>query len=538
MKPYYRRKRLWFCVFLLAAIYFCLVPSPLRISPETTGYTEPLMPNGDVDYFGVYEKTYIDKLSPPEDNGQRLLIAACGPRVLEQNSLMDAVPWEQLPTDERSKQWFEEKWVPLCEHMSIDPYARPRFLDSLDFYSFVNKQRKEEKLEYHELHEIWKGFVTAPWTAEEHPDIARWLEQRSPVLDLFGVAVRKPNFVCWRWRPDDNGLIDILLPDVQANRAFGRDLRVRITERLGRGDIDGAWYDVMSMFYLSRKHYIHDPIIVVNLVGIAIEGQGWEAAKLVLRHEKTTPEQLEQFAKDLASLTGKMVLDNAVFESNVIYVFLRHPPEFSYPGLIASDPSISSPGYLAYILPRFLVYLPIDCNIAGKRITEFNNVERRVSGDSAWNINPTVMKKYSGHRDDLARKKAQQLRHPLSLLRVPLIRTRSQLLADCLIATYVPALQAARTALDRSNAQLDLLRIAVALERYRSAHGEYPAVLDAVVPTYLDEVPLDPFTGRLSLVYKPEPKDGKPFVLYSLGPNGIDDGGTTSKNFAEGDIVY
>jgi hypothetical protein len=136
MKPFCRRKRFWGGMLLLLAIYFCLIPSPLKISPETTGYTEPLMPNGDVDYFGVYEKTYIDKLSPPEDNGQRLLIAACGPRVLEQVHMIETIPWEELPTHQHSKQWFDEKWIPLCEHMYIDPYVRPKYLDSLDFYSF------------------------------------------------------------------------------------------------------------------------------------------------------------------------------------------------------------------------------------------------------------------------------------------------------------------------------------------------------------------------------------------------------------------
>ncbi|MDR0328656.1 MAG: hypothetical protein LBI05_10215 [Planctomycetaceae bacterium] len=34
-----------------------LIPSPLQISPQTTGITSPLLPNGDVDYFSAYEQT-------------------------------------------------------------------------------------------------------------------------------------------------------------------------------------------------------------------------------------------------------------------------------------------------------------------------------------------------------------------------------------------------------------------------------------------------------------------------------------------------
>jgi hypothetical protein len=37
---------------------------------------------------------------------------------------------------------------------------------------------------------------------------------------------------------------------------------------------------------------------------------------------------------------------------------------------------------------------------------------------------------------------------------------------------------------------------AVALRRYRLDQGGYPAALDALVPTYLAQVPVDPFTGR------------------------------------------
>ena len=529
-------------MFLLVAIYFCLIPSPLRISPETTGYTEPLTPSGDVDYFGVYEKTYIDKLSPPEDNGQRLLIAACGPVVLEQVHIANTVPWEEMPTNPRSKNWFEKQWIPLCEHMYIDPYARPKYFDSHGFYGFMYKEWEANKKEGDSRNvqadtELWNQLVSAPWTAEEHPDVARWLEERSPVLDLFGVAVRKPNFVCWRWRNDS--LTGIMLPDVQANREFARDLRIRITERLGRGDIDGAWYDVMSMFYLSRKHYIHDQIYVTNLVGIAIEGQGWEAAKIILQYGKPTPEQLERFANDLAALPRKMTL-KSTFETSIPYAWLRG----IRPGL-GLDKAEFGDFFDGYCNRKtnpieYLFYLPIDHNIAGKRISEFNNIERKKSGDSAWNINPTVRRKHAGERDVMIVKKKEQLKSPWNLLRVPLIHTRSQMVADYLLSVVASSNLAVQTALDRSNAQLDLLRVAVALERYKAAKGDYPATLDALVPTFLEEVPLDPFTARLTLTYRPEPKDGRPFVLYSFGPNALDDGGTPckSQNWAECDIVW
>jgi hypothetical protein len=72
-------------------------------------------------------------------------------------------------------------------------------------------------------------------------------------------------------------------------------------------------------------------------------------------------------------------------------------------------------------------------------------------------------------------------------------------------------------------AGVDLARVACALERYRLAHGEYPASLDALAPQFIDKVPTDIINGQ-SLHYRPT-ADGR-FILYSVGWNAKDDGGT------------
>ena len=60
-----------------------------------------------------------------------------------------------------------------------------------------------------------------------------------------------------------------------------------------------------------------------------------------------------------------------------------------------------------------------------------------------------------------------------------------------------------------------------ALAAYRADEGKYPDRLDQLVPTYVDRVPEDRFSGA-ALVYRPK---GKGYVLYSVGPNMQDDGG-------------
>lgn len=66
-----------------------------------------------------------------------------------------------------------------------------------------------------------------------------------------------------------------------------------------------------------------------------------------------------------------------------------------------------------------------------------------------------------------------------------------------------------------------LLATALALRAYKLDHGSYPPALAALVPAYLPSIPNDPFTAG-PLRYRTTAND---YVLYSVGPDGIDDGG-------------
>ncbi len=540
-KPWYHRRRFRVLGLLILLGYFCLVPSYPRVTPETAGTDAPVGSDGLPDYFAVYEKTWFGKLSPPEDNGQRLLIATCGPRVLEQNYMVETYSWEEITgKDSKVEEWLETFWKPLCENMNIDPYERPEYLDSLGFYGHMNKLRDEKKKTGEDVpafandidkqREFWNKLADQPWKAEDHPEIAAWLEARSPVLDLFGVAVRKPNFVCWRKKPNEDSMWSILLPDVQANRDFARDLRIRITERLGRGDTDGAWYDVMSLYYLGRKHYLCDPVFVIHLVGAAVEGMGHEAARQVLKHGNLSTEQLERFARELAGLPKQKVLDLS-FESLTIYDILR--------ALYKGDRSMlggSQGPETQYFNIYALSYLPFDWNIAGKRVTEFTRESARRAGGTSWRVNPRKMMEYSDRRDGFIVEK-RNIGIPEFALSVPLIRTRSRLIADQAIVAVGANYRACQVSLDRVNAELLLLEIAVALERYKKDAGDYPKELKSLIPKYLEEIPLDPATGRKTFVYRPEPQENSPFLLYSFGPNGKDDGGKQAEKKSYGYIT-
>jgi len=70
-------------------------------------------------------------------------------------------------------------------------------------------------------------------------------------------------------------------------------------------------------------------------------------------------------------------------------------------------------------------------------------------------------------------------------------------------------------------ARLRTARAALAVERFRLANGRLPAELNQLTPRFLATLPRDPFDGE-QLRYKLLPTG---YVLYSIGPDGRDDGG-------------
>lgn len=77
---------------------------------------------------------------------------------------------------------------------------------------------------------------------------------------------------------------------------------------------------------------------------------------------------------------------------------------------------------------------------------------------------------------------------------------------------------------DSIRSNLAIRRLAVALQRHRRETERYPFSLDMLVPTWIDSVPEDPLALDGRFIYRPH-DDGSAFVLYSVGRDGIDDGG-------------
>jgi hypothetical protein len=88
-------------------------------------------------------------------------------------------------------------------------------------------------------------------------------------------------------------------------------------------------------------------------------------------------------------------------------------------------------------------------------------------------------------------------------------------------------------------AHLRLLTAELALRCYHSEQFRAPTNLGQLIPKNLQRVPADPFTGR-PMIYRLQ---GANWLLYSVGEDGVDDGGDpVARSFAgavpKSDLYY
>ncbi|MEO7715432.1 MAG: hypothetical protein ABIY70_04480 [Capsulimonas sp.] len=105
----------------------------------------------------------------------------------------------------------------------------------------------------------------------------------------------------------------------------------------------------------------------------------------------------------------------------------------------------------------------------------------------------------------------------------PLPPAHSDPMADILtpMFTGLPAM------CDDDRTQNAFLEIALALHAYQLQHHDYPETLSALAPDLLPRLPDDPFAPGSPLRYQ---NNAGTYTLYSVGPDGVDDGGKAIDN--------
>lgn len=253
----------------------------LTIAPPTaeelvSGVQCPREDGSWVDGKALFAMRRDAELTPLEENGWRELVKAFGPIALGKEEY-SAIPWEELSTNESSKEWYENVWKPLCGELGIDPGPCPPFFKRsslaatlvkygatgmeaetppdderyLEYYE--NGVKKRGKLTVEEIDGYFERLASNPWKETQFPPIARWIRENADLYDACAKAVRTPRFGSYRVIPESLKDLERLdCGDLRFIQTLGLLFVARANNRIASGEISGAIDDVESLLLLTK----------------------------------------------------------------------------------------------------------------------------------------------------------------------------------------------------------------------------------------------------------------------------------------------
>jgi hypothetical protein len=513
LPPKRRRHRwLWisltaFLLLLIAGFIYAAWPgrSTFTVSPETTYVTGPVDKDGYVDYVTAVNERLRGNIKP-EENANVLLWQAIGPHPEGGNTASEHFQWLGAPPPPEQGEYYED------------------FLKQLAKLDELSHDRRDE------LDKRMDRATKWPWRAQDEPELANWLNRVEKPLAIVIAASRRPEY----FNPmlpknvDDYSqprLVGALLPNVQVCRGIAAALACRAMLRVNDGKTEEAWRDLLACHRLGRLVGRGGELIEL-LVGIALDRIAGQADIAFLDHSKLTSNEIQRCLHDLQQLpplppvADKIDLFERFMMLDALMLFAREWP--------AIDESVgganrrAKPGFWQKLFTRNVNWDPAFRNVnrwcdrcvAGSRIPDRNARKKEMDAIEAEfkALKPKIGIAFL----------AQKFMGP---------KQRGEMIGNILIALLLPAFDKLQTAGERCEQYQRNLHLAFALATYHADHGRYPQALAELAPKYLDQIPDDIFSGK-PVIYKPEPNG---YLLYSVGANGIDDGGQTLGDDPPGD---
>lgn len=474
---------LWFVFFAFVARFI----SPVTISRETTFLTEPRSNDGWIDFAAGYERQFLPSV-PLEQNGYRTLAAALGKSVCGG----DVIYWE-----------------PLCEKLELPPDLVPT-VPLGQHAPFVDQQ-------------LFQQVLSRPWTMGEFPEIALWLDEQSALFDLLADSLRKEHFVLpviharkvdARKKPE----IDMNLFAYYGYaplRNLGVRLAYRIGLRLGSGDEAGALDDLETLYRLASACRVRLDGFIQLLPASTLESTANELSLQWLWTMNPNARQIDEWEARRKTVVHSAPIGDLVRLRRFCSLELIRQcsvPEFVFD---KNDPEY----WWKEFNFRFLRYCPWDRHL--------RDLNRHYDACTvAMNRPYRVMSPVTGMFSDM--KEDPDSKSPL------LIAAKYYFLKGSFgfyIAVMTEIMSGAMIADLNFDAYFMIAaddcctETAYALERYHCRHGNYPSSLKILKEAgIIADIPIDPCAREARPLQYCREKNGR-YALYSVGRNGIDDGG-------------
>ena len=383
-------------------------------------------------------------------------------------------------------------------------------------------------------------------TAEEKQLIEKWITDNEETLELVIAGSNKPYY--WRTyanKQNTGEMISVQIPHLSEFRDLTRALLWRAQLRAEQGRYQDAFGDIKCC-YRFGQHLKGDKSLVEQLVGIAIEALAAQTIRDILSEHRIDSPVLAELQQGVE----KMIADEDCtvsfkFEKLSIYDEIQR----SFTDGLGGGHII--PKHIAKLLPEVQIISSLSTgsgrvptprkqkvNWLSERISDIRDVVEDVAYQSkiiaAWTKKGGYVlffhpDKYETREmvDGLYDYWEQTARKSPAQIRAENIDIEKQAMeiveGNILLEIFTPAIGRVCEIAHRNRIDVEATLAVIAILRYKEDVGDYPENLDELIEAgLLKALPIDPYSDQ-PLVYKRTESD---FVLYGVGENFKDDGGT------------
>lgn len=477
----------------------------LQIGPETTVVSGPLTPEGLPDYVEALNQQLSEGISRDEN--------------------FWALAWQALGNAERSS---PEYIAAVEKRLGITISREPRMVDMAAANGVTGAAANP-------IYDQQGKASSAPWKREDYPAIARWLDANAEQLKLLEEAARRPKAYSPLVSNSKPALIGVLLPHVQRSREMARLLTARSMLRLGEGDVEGSWNDLVTTYRIAR-HVESGFTLIERLVAVAVRALATESTMQWLSRSELSADELDARWKQLAPLVAtesfshSVQLERLMYADTVLSLVSNQCTLQQLQGDIVAIGGVQvDQSWVEQAGAKFwkgteealsrLAVASIDVNTT----LRFGN---QVYDDMVAAMSPATHSERAEKLTELdARIKAmtESVRNPGALLADLLLSPKaeaSELPGRVLVSLLTPAVTQCERAQTSAEARAATLEAAFRIKIAAQKGGTLPTTIEDLAAA--GQTPLnDPYTGKPLLLRS----DERGIVISSVGPNGKDEKG-------------
>jgi hypothetical protein len=381
---------------------------------------------------------------------------------------------------------------------------------------------------------FYPGFLTnelenmtasEAWSSKDHPELAEWVDGFKEPFELLMQVSEKDQYVF--------PVLDLMSEDgmdrLNLFKRWAQMLVKAINNDLGDNNIDGA-LDKSSILMKMAHHQYQQPTLIDLLVGISIEAMANKQLNMTTTGYELSDMQLEQIDSLLTIIEHDWQSD---FKNLLPYELL-----FAKKYICGTVYEINSKGKTRYCRDPRALYRKILEGL-GHKMPEPTYWHRRwfkLGAINNWFCIPSSPETAINIFNEINKGRLDKAKSNFDWSKERPERTIFKRTLN--FRSFVKMLSNMSVGPDKKIHNLYLRvessqqvgRLIVGLRRYKDEHGEWPGSLEEIKGSVADELYVDPVNnGEYGYELT---EDG--FAIYTMGLNGIDEGGVIGRENEDG----